>query len=167
MRRSDRAREMSGHWDAGEIIQGLFVGSLRAALDVDQLHSHNVYHVLTAAERLDLSSLPSTISRRQINIADHPCEDLFADLTEPLQYIDNALSQGGCLVHCASGVSRSVSICCVWLMIRKGMTFTDAIDLTRAVRCLASPNVGFKAQLLALVSFSFAHIILSIMYCHA
>lgn len=58
--------------------------------------------------------------------------------------------KGVVLVHCASGVSRSVSVCCAWLMTRQHLTYGEAITLIRVNRPNANPNVGFRTQLLAL-----------------
>ena len=45
------------------------------------------------------------------------------------------------LVHCASGVSRSVATCCAWLMTRQGYMYQDALHLIRKNRPHANPNM--------------------------
>ena len=56
-----------------------------------------------------------------------------------------------CLVHCAFGVSRSVSVCAAWLLSRHRCTsLAEALDCIRKVRPEASPNMGFLAGLRAL-----------------
>ena len=57
---------------------------------------------------------------------------------------------GALLVHCASGVSRSVGVCCAWLMTRQSLSYDEALALIRVNRPNANPNVGFRTQLLAL-----------------
>lgn len=63
---------------------------------------------------------------------------------------DDDSEPGCCLVHCAFGVSRSVSICAAWLISRRKLTMWQALQKIRAVRPDASPNVGFLASLRAL-----------------
>eukprot|EP00977_Amphora_coffeiformis_P024357 scaffold15612_cov105-Amphora_coffeaeformis.AAC.2 len=52
-----------------------------------------------------------------------------------------------CLVHCAFGISRSVSICAAWLISRRQLTLSQALQQIRAVRPDAAPNMGFLASL--------------------
>ena len=60
-----------------------------------------------------------------------------------------SLSDSGCcLVHCASGVSRSVTICVAYLMIHGHCASVDeSLELIRRQRPNANPNVGFRYQL--------------------
>ena len=53
------------------------------------------------------------------------------------------------LVHCASGVSRSVTICAAFLMTRSRchVNMSDAPQSITRVRTYANPNLGFKKQL--------------------
>ena len=61
----------------------------------------------------------------------------------------SALSAGTrCLVHCAAGMSRSVSLCAAYLIRREGMTMKDAILRIRERRPCANPNPSFRHQLL-------------------
>jgi protein-tyrosine phosphatase len=154
------------NWDCGLVIPGLYVGSLSAANDKFNIARNGVTHIFTAAGRLQVSP-PENICHFQIDIADHPDADLFVHMEESLKFLDNVLShysddredeglnhdeiefktKPAVLVHCASGVSRSVSYCCAWLMTRKGMTLSDALICIRRNHPFASPNIGFKAQL--------------------
>jgi protein-tyrosine phosphatase len=55
--------------------------------------------------------------------------------------------EGGVLVHCMMGISRSSSVCIAWLMSRKAMSYDDAYKLMKAKRPIVCPNSGFAAQL--------------------
>ena len=64
---------------------------------------------------------------------------------------DKAMLKQACLVHCAFGVSRSVSVCAAWLISRRRyQTVFLALQHIRRVRPEASPNMGFLAGLRAL-----------------
>lgn len=160
MRRSDTmgTADSGSTWDAAFICNGLYVGSLRSTQDAASLKDHNIAAVLTVAGRLRVD-LPAGIHHLAVDIPDHPGADILQTLSTALPFIDRILSAEGSndveqavLVHCASGVSRSVSVCCAWLMLRRSMTFEDALALVRTNRPLASPNLGFHAQLTILSS---------------
>jgi protein-tyrosine phosphatase len=140
--------------DCGLVCPRLFVGSLSAANDIVSLNSNNIKRVLTVAGKLSVK-IPANTEHKVINIADHPSQNILPFLQECVQFLDPVLlaegdSSDGVLVHCASGVSRSVTVCCAWLMMRRGMTLAAALALVRECRPLAGPNSGFYAQLEAL-----------------
>lgn len=148
-----------GEWDAGEIVaspNGLFVGSLQSALDVENLIKHNITHVLTPAAKLKLWKENPGVQHFQIDIADHPAASLFKIMPQCLEFLDNCFAQENtnCLVHCASGVSRSVGICMAYLMLRKNLSFDEALAKIRVNRRRGNPNAGFKTQLITLQEYN-------------
>lgn len=54
----------------------------------------------------------------------------------------------GVLVHCAAGVSRSVSVVCYYLMTRYAWDYARAIAYIRENRSIAMPNQEFQRQLM-------------------
>ena len=52
------------------------------------------------------------------------------------------------LIHCAAGVSRSVTITCAYLMRHHGLGARTALRRVQTTRRLANPNTGFRRQLL-------------------
>lgn len=136
-------------WDANMIFPRLYVGSLRAASDVQGLMEHGVKHILTVANDLNFKAVPE-INHSVISIVDHPAADILSILPQALQFLDDAMCCGedeNILVHCASGVSRSVTVCCAYLMTRQSMLFDEALRVICEHRKYANPNVGFMAQL--------------------
>ena len=59
------------------------------------------------------------------------------------------------LVHCAMGVSRSVTLCATWIMTRQRKSLQDTMEVIRLVRPEAMPNMGFIASLRALEASDF------------
>ena len=55
---------------------------------------------------------------------------------------------GGVLVHCQAGVSRSATICIAYLMKYLGLSFFSAYMAVKASRLVIAPNAGFVKQLL-------------------
>lgn len=59
----------------------------------------------------------------------------------------------GVLIHCAQGLSRSVSILLAYLMMDYGLSYHQAREVVEGYRqhgSRASPNAGFRRQLMAL-----------------
>lgn len=61
----------------------------------------------------------------------------------------NISIKGRVLVHCVSGVSRSAAIVIAFLMLKRRMSFKEAIKSVREKRCIC-PNDGFMTQLCVL-----------------
>jgi len=145
-------------FDAGEIVPGLWVGSLAAAEDAETLLKKHILSVVTVATRLNpqvswTSLSSSSIANKRLDIEDHPRADLLGCLPEALRAIDKVMKARAeealvsVLVHCASGMSRSVSVCMAWLMLRRGATVHEAFQSVKGVRPQAQPNHGFLQSL--------------------
>ncbi len=83
-----------------------------------------------------------------------PAETTQSDLTDALEqtwnFIDTALSSHPrwvVLVHCASGISRSVALVCHYLMRKQYLSFQDSIQFIRSRHPAAEPNSSFVEQL--------------------
>ena len=50
------------------------------------------------------------------------------------------------LVHCSQGVSRSVTLVVAYLMWKLGKGYYEVFETVKAVRGVASPNIGFSCQ---------------------
>eukprot|EP00747_Dinoflagellata_sp_TGD_P194075 gnl/TRDRNA2_/TRDRNA2_61070_c0_seq1.p1 gnl/TRDRNA2_/TRDRNA2_61070_c0~~gnl/TRDRNA2_/TRDRNA2_61070_c0_seq1.p1 ORF type:complete len:288 (+),score=39.85 gnl/TRDRNA2_/TRDRNA2_61070_c0_seq1:76-939(+) len=147
----------------------LYVGSLTAAQDLAFHDAAGITHVLTVAGRLQVNLPRCGPAHLSIDLCDHPTADLLAVLDECLAFCDLALglrsdAQGigavstdhrsALLVHCASGVSRSVAVCVALLMTRGGFSLDEALASVRTNRLQANPNLGFMTQLQMLERFS-------------
>ncbi|CAD6192912.1 unnamed protein product [Caenorhabditis auriculariae] len=51
------------------------------------------------------------------------------------------------LIHCISGISRSVSVAVSYLMFSRRFSLDEALLQVRSIRPSASPNIGFLSQL--------------------
>lgn len=79
-----------------------------------------------------------------------------ADFTDAIEqtydFIDRSLSahpRWVVLVHCASGVSRSVALVCHFLMRKQQLSFHESISLIQRRHPAAAPNASFVDQLKA------------------
>ena len=146
-------RHDNGKWDAVPIegYPWLYVGSLSAAESLEQLRAHNVTAVLTVARNLSMnldSMKNNNINHLIVEIDDHPQANFLSVASQCWDFINKAEKSRSCLlVHCASGISRSVTAIVSWLMIYHDSTLDDAITKVRKNRPLAKPNAGFTLQM--------------------
>lgn len=150
----------------------LFVGNLAAAESAGFSCAASLTHVLTAAAKLEVE-LPRPDTKHLVlgELVDHPACCILSSLVGAFAFLDEALApresgpnERHCsvLVHCASGVSRSVSVVMAYLVCRawdyrtEEMTypfrsFDTALAHVRANRPAAMPNLGFVRQLQLLI----------------
>jgi protein-tyrosine phosphatase len=62
-----------------------------------------------------------------------------------LSHVENV--KGRVLVHCLAGVSRSVSVLLLHLIVRHRLPLLDAFRYMRSCRSQVNPNTAFKLQL--------------------
>ncbi len=157
-----------------ELCGNLFVGSLAAAESIQFLSQHNITHVLTVAKSLsvkipDITNNASSkegkvpcmnIKHLVIECLDHPMANILEVLDECLTFIRDGLitsmnhrddgkiiSGNNVLVHCASGVSRSVTVCAAYIMKYYDWDWLGALKHISSTRKYANPNLGFRRQL--------------------
>jgi atypical dual specificity phosphatase len=143
------------------VLPGLYVGSIDALKnDEDILLTYHIGAVVTAMhtdsvsdEMLDakFQLFPVKINRMRISIHDHPdepIEEYFDRVADFIHY--NRVTRGvNVLVHCAAGVSRSVSFI-VYYMLKYVPGYTSvksALAKVREQRPWVKPNKGFKKKL--------------------
>lgn len=127
----------------------IFVGSLSAAVSLEFHQEYKLTHVLSILSSLDVK-FPEEVKVKHlmVNCKDRPTENILHILPSCMDFLKTAVEENGSiLVHCASGVSRSVAVCAAYLMIEQQYTFKDALKLIQSQRMLANPNLGFKKQL--------------------
>lgn len=79
------------------------------------------------------------------DFGDMPINYYFQDC---INFIQDALDKKGrILVHCQSGISRSVTIVCAYLIAIHKMTVNQALQYIKQRRPIAGPNDGFIQQL--------------------
>lgn len=141
--------------DMDECYPGLYIGGLGAAKNKAYLQKIGVTHVLNTAQGnkfatvdLDASFYKDVgIKYMGMKLLDFPSANIAQYFESGADFIENALSGGGkILVHCFMGISRSSTIACAYLMLKKNMTAVEAIQTLRQNRPIY-PNDGFLRQL--------------------
>jgi len=148
----------SGHaipsLNVSEIVPRVYISDLAFAENPTLLSNYHITHILsTMPDKIfhpPPSLLPLQPTRFQVRIEDLPFAELAAHLPETTAFIHNALRSSPetrVLVHCAEGISRSVSVVAAYLMAQYGMTPNDAVMFIKGKRRAANPNFGFIQQL--------------------
>ncbi|XP_063235066.1 dual specificity protein phosphatase MPK-4, partial [Bacillus rossius redtenbacheri] len=139
----------AGPTNLDRIEEGLWLGNLTAATNVEVLQSHRIDHIVT----VDSCPLPKKITMlpgvntMYIQVTDLPREDLLTYFEETFEFIKEGQAKGVVLVHCYFGVSRSATIVIAYVMKKYQLSFADAFERVKAQRQYVGPNPGFQSQL--------------------
>ncbi|TRY96952.1 hypothetical protein DNTS_013241 [Danionella cerebrum] len=137
------------NWDlqVGHIKPYLLLGSQDAAHDFGTLMKFKVTHILNVAYGVE-NAFPDLFIYKTLSILDQPDTDIISHIKDCAQFIDQAKAEKGVvLVHCNSGVSRSVSVVIGYLMLKENQAFGDTFALVKSARPVSCPNPGFMEQL--------------------
>jgi len=149
-------QNMFSIFDAQEIIQGLYLGSIDATQEKELLTEKNITHILTVAKGTQ-PKFPEDFKYLTISVIDSPSQNLIKYFDECFQFIDSARNSGNAiLVHCMAGISRSATVVIAYLMSRKQLTFFEAAAIVKSGRKIISPNEGFTKQLLMFERMQFS-----------
>ncbi|XP_071174606.1 dual specificity protein phosphatase 22-B-like isoform X2 [Mytilus edulis] len=130
-----------------KVLPGLFVGNFRDAKDRQQLADNNITHILAIHDQA--KKLHEDKEYLCIVASDNSQQELIQFFPECIEFIHNArLNNGGVLVHCLAGVSRSVTITAAYIMTVTPLGWREAVNSIRGVRNCANPNFGFQKQLM-------------------
>lgn len=133
----------------------IFVGGRREAADLIFLQKHRVTHVLNCTKELPCHHREHVKCLR-LGLLDDPSENLGSRLNECMAFIDEARHAaairaadggGAALVHCYMGRSRSVTVAAAYAVHALGLSAKESLQAIRNRRPEASPNYGFKEQL--------------------
>eukprot|EP01135_Chromosphaera_perkinsii_P003556 Nk52_evm14s248 gene=Nk52_evmTU14s248 len=144
---------------ASEVLPQLFIGSIGAAVNKDDLQLARISHILNLCHPNDTggeSTLPvkpyeNLFTYKVVECPDNPDYPLVRNhFKECFDFINDALKTGtGVLVHCFAGKSRSATVTIGYLIHQKSMTYAKAFRIVQKSRPEIEPNIGFIAQLKA------------------
>jgi len=140
-----------------EDLDWIWIGDMEDARNKKALQDNNVRYILNCTpERANggvnnFFEKDSYFSYCRVALGDNATEQLKVRLEASWDFLERVRvrEDGGVLVHCQQGVSRSVSMVLSYLMKYYRMSFDDALALAKKSRKQACPNEGFEAQLRA------------------
>ncbi|KAG8200649.1 hypothetical protein JTE90_022271 [Oedothorax gibbosus] len=158
----DIIRDPSGYYvlptdPCNEVFPNIYLSDAPTALCTALLKRMGITHVLNAAQGKEkhcglVNTWPGFYSQSGIKFLGVPAFDnivfrIHPYFEEAAQFIDDALKAGGkVLVHCQAGISRSATLVCSFLMLKRGFTAQEAVKAVRKNRAII-PNDGFLQQL--------------------
>eukprot|EP01059_Diplonema_ambulator_P005803 TRINITY_DN1558_c1_g1_i1.p1 TRINITY_DN1558_c1_g1~~TRINITY_DN1558_c1_g1_i1.p1 ORF type:complete len:316 (+),score=34.28 TRINITY_DN1558_c1_g1_i1:75-1022(+) len=130
--------------DVCQVSSSVYISSYKGANAVDKLRREGITRVLSVG--CDLKPLhPEAFEYKIITVDDATFTDLLSWTPVGVDYIDGG--EGGCLVHCEKGMSRSAFMVIAHGMVKKGMSLVEAFCEVKRSRDMVRPNEGFCRQL--------------------
>jgi protein-tyrosine phosphatase len=148
--------------DISLIVPYVYIGNRYAATGrfgpdgyIDYLHRNRIQHVISALtdeEYADyIISAEDFADQRawhRLTVDDESAEPISRFFPQMVEVITDAVAaKQPVLVHCAAGMSRSVSIVAAFLIATQGLAASEAVALIQKKRPIAGPNRGFIRQL--------------------
>ena len=130
----------------------IYIGDYLSVQNARLLEAHKIRLIVNCAKECrtpELKELKTPIHYLRLNLEDSLTQDLLSGLDWAIQLIQQSLdNQGNVLVHCAAGISRSVSIVMAFLIHEQNLFSADeALSFVRTFRPQANPNLNFVRQL--------------------
>ncbi|PRP85496.1 hypothetical protein PROFUN_06865 [Planoprotostelium fungivorum] len=134
---------------SNEILDGLWLGDVGAMQQHHQMKKERITHVLSILDG-GTTTEDYPLKHEIITVPDVHTTDMYAHFQRTNDYIASARSQrdGGVLVHCMAGISRSPTVILAYLMKELDLSLADANFLLKASRAQIYPNQGFINQLM-------------------
>jgi len=124
------------------------------ALNPKNLRTKNINLIVNVTKEIEPYSSPETMNGNitvvKIPVFDVPDTNL-AKFMKPVARLvyTNKLAGGNTVIHCVLGVSRSVTLCCAYMLFYYTIGLQRILTLIQAKRPIINPNGGFKGQLKA------------------
>jgi len=136
--------------NCNEIVPGLYLGGVSAALQTQELVDQGVRAVVCCIRELEFSSehFHKDLEYYRVDVEDVGREPIELYWPEAAEFMEGFLSKGQTVfVHCRAGVSRSASTVIAYLVLHKGYSLYGAFAQARGRRPVVTPNLGFMEKL--------------------
>lgn len=128
-----------------KITNTVYLGDIDGASQYDFFKREGITHVVSLVGYISPTYTPEqNLTQKKIDVNDFPTENIIKYFKECIEFMDKAIKT---YVHCAAGVSRSTTIVVAYLMWKTRSSFEDVLEYVREKRKWASPNMGFREQL--------------------
>ena len=127
-----------------QITETIYLGNVEAAYDIKLLKKLGIKKILTVMSGFDGQYPKKEFIHKEIDILDDYESNIIRYFKECVLFIDG---YDKVFVHCAAGMSRSPTIVIAYLMWKKKLLLSEAIDFVKNKRPEISPNLNFMKQL--------------------
>lgn len=138
---------MEGTDGPSRVGERLWVGDVIDAKNWQLLNALNISHILNAtAEESNFHQ--DKFCYCQIPLYDRASERAAPFFDDVFDFISSAHAEGGTvMIHCAEGISRSVTLALAYLMRKEHISLSQAFEQMKQVRPEIEPNPGFLQEL--------------------
>ena len=129
-----------------KIIDGVFLGSYKTSMSKTTLSANNISYVLCVGNEME-TIFKDGYKYMKLDVTDTEDENILFNFESVYNFIEEGKSQGGVLIHCYGGISRSPTIAIAYLMKKYQMTFEQAFNTVKELKSDINPNDGFIQKL--------------------
>ena len=132
-----------------EIIANVYIGNYKFALDAELLIKEGITYILNCGNGLkNFYESENLFKYLYIPLYDSEAQKLDKYLDTTNKFIKEGSENGNkILIHCGAGMSRSATICLMYMIIEKKFKFSDAYTLMKQKRKCVMPNPNFRKLL--------------------
>jgi atypical dual specificity phosphatase len=138
------------HMDITHVCDGLYLSDF-ISLSATRLRELGITYVINATREIPfVDGADENVEFVKLFVDDVPTADIaqhFHICADKIR--ENHLKGNNSLIHCALGISRSVTICLAYLVKHEGRTLRQAYMEVKKKRPIIRPNDGFWRQLIA------------------
>lgn len=139
--------ELLAKMDITEVCPGLYLCAYDS-LTEEKIRSRNITRIINAAHEAPDVQLEG-IHLTHLPVSDIPSANISQFFDQCADMIRETILQGSAsLVHCALGISRSVTICLVYMIKYEDVSLRQAYIDIKKRRPIIKPNAGFWRQLI-------------------
>jgi len=131
-----------------QILPNLYLGCVGCASNLTALKRLNITHVLTVASQCPRRPFPKEFKYMIIEAEDTNVYNIAQHFSACKKFINAGRKNGGVLVHCMQGRSRSGSVVIAYVMESEGLGYRDALQFVQRARSIVKPNPNFEEQLI-------------------
>jgi hypothetical protein len=136
-----------GIFEANEIINGLYLGNINSAYDIDTLKKLGITSIISVLAGFNPPYV-NEFNYLVINALDNDTTDLINQFESTNTFIDDVFEKNEkILVHCHYGKSRSVAIIAAYLIKTFGISIPTSLDLIKSKRGCIDPKTHYIKQL--------------------
>jgi len=149
--KAEMEKMLSTHMDVTRVLDRLYLSDY-VSLSAARLSELGVTLVVNATYEIpNVDGVPEgTVEFIKLHINDVVTADMAQHMDMCADRIHQIRSAGGvALIHCALGISRSVTICLAYLVKYEGRTLREAYFELKKKRPIIRPNEGFWRQLIS------------------
>ena len=130
--------------EINKITDTIYLGNVEAAFDYKKLKELGIKKVLTVMSDFGNHFPEDMFVHKTIDIMDDYETNIIKYFKECFLFMDG---YDKVFVHCAAGMSRSATIVIAYLMWKKKLLLSEAIQFVKDKRPVISPNLNFMNQL--------------------